>query len=117
MAQEARGGVAGELTALQGLSLSKNNLTGPLPDQLAEAASLAAVDLSNNRLTGGLEDYADALPVSGGGPLQLLLGNNSLTGMISPSDQNVCNTIQIVCHAASILMRRPRLSEEQSNPW
>uniref|UniRef100_A0ACD6A6W7 Uncharacterized protein n=1 Tax=Avena sativa TaxID=4498 RepID=A0ACD6A6W7_AVESA len=78
-------GSLGNLTALQTLSLRFNALSGPLPDDLASAASLRSVFLNDNRLSGGFPQAFLALP----GLVHLTLGRNDLSGPLPPALANL----------------------------
>uniref|UniRef100_A0ACD5X6Q2 Uncharacterized protein n=1 Tax=Avena sativa TaxID=4498 RepID=A0ACD5X6Q2_AVESA len=78
-------GSLGNLTALTTLSLRFNALSGPLPDDLASAASLRSVFLNDNRLSGGFPQAFLALP----GLVHLTLGRNDLSGPVPPQLANL----------------------------
>ena len=70
--------MAGSLTSLQGLSLSGNQLSGPIPSALSSLTSLEVLDLSQNQLTGPIPIWLGNLS-----NLQALgLSGNQLTGEI-----------------------------------
>ncbi|XP_010919440.1 receptor kinase-like protein Xa21 [Elaeis guineensis] len=67
------------LTSLSSLmNLSKNSLTGPLPDDIGGLENLIALDLSNNLLSGNISDsIGDCTSMQ-----VLSMSNNSFTGLI-----------------------------------
>ncbi len=64
-----------------GLALSRNNLTGAIPPELGELASLTEINLSNNELTGPIPSELGNLASL----TEMLLNRNALTGGI-PSE-------------------------------
>ena len=68
------------LSKLAGLDLSNNQLTGPIPPELASLSKLAGLDLSNNQLTGPIPPELGSLSKLVG----LDLSSNQLTGPIPP---------------------------------
>lgn len=67
--------------SLLGLQLSGNQLTGGLPEGLANRTMLARIDLSHNELSGDLPDWLSGLALDEG----LNLAGNAFTGSIIPA--------------------------------
>ena len=72
-------GVRG-LTSLEQLFLGDNNLTGPIPEELANLLQLRELSLIRNGFTGGIPPELGALTSL----TVLLLSDNKLTGEIPP---------------------------------
>ena len=70
----------GDLAALNSLTLSHNNLTGPIPPELGRLTNLKSLWLHDNRLTGAIPPELGNLPMLAG----LLLSSNNLAGPIPP---------------------------------
>lgn len=68
------------LTALQVLSLPRNQLTGPIPPELGTMSSLRVLALHENALSGPIPVEVTRLPNLG----VLILSRNALTGSIPP---------------------------------
>ena len=75
------------LTNLRRLNLQRNELTGPIPPELASLANLWRLDLSANDLTGPIPPELANL----GNLVWLDLGSNVLTGPIPAALQNLVN--------------------------
>ncbi|KAL5220248.1 hypothetical protein ABZP36_024961 [Zizania latifolia] len=77
------GSIPDTLTLLSGithLNLSSNDLNGKIPISIGDLISLTTVDLSNNSISGGIPDTVSTLP-----ELEVLnLGSNRLNGSIPP---------------------------------
>ena len=70
----------GNLSNLNDIVLSSNELTGPIPSELGELANLARLDLGWNDLTGTIPDVLGKLT----NLTDLDLAQNNLTGTIPP---------------------------------
>ena len=70
----------GDLAALNSLTLSRNNLTGPIPPELGRLTNLKSLWLHRNELSGPIPPELGNLPMLAG----LLLGSNNLAGPIPP---------------------------------
>ncbi|KAG0626098.1 hypothetical protein M758_2G102100 [Ceratodon purpureus] len=72
-----------KLTKLKHLLFESNQLTGSIPDSLANLTSLEILSLSNNQLSGPIPASLTRLATAPGSKLQqLLLGHNQFTGFI-----------------------------------
>ena len=75
----------GELASLEWLDLDDNELTGPIPPELANLRSVERLNLAENRLSGGIPAEFGELA-----SLELLrLDDNELTGPIPPELANL----------------------------
>ena len=75
----------GDLTALNRLTLSHNNLTGPIPPELSNLSALEALLLANNNLTGPIPPELGSLASLE----SLWLHGNELSGPIPPELSNL----------------------------
>lgn len=84
-----------KLTKLIHLLLEGNQLSGSIPDSLANLTSLEIVSLSNNQLSGPIPASLNRLATVNRTLHQLLVGNNRLTGTI-PDLTLVAGGLQVV---------------------
>ncbi|MDE0233028.1 MAG: hypothetical protein OXN93_12175 [bacterium] len=77
----------GDLASLQDLFLGNNALTGPIPPELGNLASLDRLSLDHNALSGPIPpELGDLASLQ-----DLFLGNNALTGPIPPELGNLAS--------------------------
>eukprot|EP00588_Corethron_pennatum_P001361 CAMPEP_0194299812 /NCGR_PEP_ID=MMETSP0169-20130528/60913_1 /TAXON_ID=218684 /ORGANISM="Corethron pennatum, Strain L29A3" /LENGTH=350 /DNA_ID=CAMNT_0039049931 /DNA_START=111 /DNA_END=1163 /DNA_ORIENTATION=- len=79
----------GSLNYVEVLNLSKNKLTGTLPEMLGSLTSLSILDLQRNGLRGTLPDILGSLTKM----RELNFGKNELTGMLPDSLGSLSNWI------------------------
>ena len=77
----------GNLASLEYLLLGNNGLTGEIPPELGNLPNLSSLTLNDNRLTGEIPAKLGALA----NLRILLLGGNDLTGVIPPTFSNLPN--------------------------
>ena len=82
----------GNLTNLGGINLSKNQLSGPIPD-LSRLTDLTQLDISQNLLTGTIPATLGSLSLTG-----MSLWGNQLTGTIPDALGNLSLLEQLILH-------------------
>ena len=83
-------GELGNLTSLQMLYLSGNDLSGSIPPELGNATRLNWLHLSDNNLSGSIPPELDRSQL-----LSIDLSNNQLTGSIPPELGNISESIDV----------------------
>ena len=81
----------GELASLTEIKLSKNELTGPIPSELGDLASLTEMLLNRNALTGGIPSELGNLASL----TEMNLSNNDLTGPIPSELGNLASLTEL----------------------
>ncbi|KAF3447725.1 hypothetical protein FNV43_RR08428 [Rhamnella rubrinervis] len=84
-------------------SLSKNRLTGVLPDSICNASYLQVLDLSNNRLSGRIPEYLSKMTLG-----VLNLQRNNFSGSVPDAFQDSCALQTLAVNENSIEGQIPR---------
>lgn len=88
----------GDLQYLQVLQLTFNNLTGSIPSTISQLQNLTALWLDNNALSGSIPSTIGQMT----NLVQLLLGNNQFTGSIPSSIGQLQNLVSLYIHQTGV---------------